>query len=130
MEDKQRKIRRIEMTKLTVIVISIFFYGVSIMGTSGVQVSNEFVQQHHSQQIYLGEISKLIFPQTINTSHENVSISQMLPKTEKDLDNAATVSVFLGQIFHQLLTNYVRESQIIELSLPIQDIIFPFHYFW
>ncbi len=83
-----------------------------------------------SEKIHPSELSKIVFPQSINTEIDNFSSMQIKSEGEQSISEAFSSIQYLSKFTCQLDVNYLKSAKYWELQFPIVDLIYPFHDFW
>lgn len=131
MEKNKSKYNIKDFAKYMLIALFAITYSISIFNTTTVTFTDQDqTQVEYSHKVYLGEISKLVFPQAINTESSAQSIIPVLFYLNDELANAFVITNLLNNLSYQKALNYLKLADNIDLSLKVEDVIYPFHYFW
>lgn len=113
------------------LAICLSSYGFFVFSASYISPSNiDSSNAHHSENMQLSELSKIVFPQSINTEVNNFISVQVESEGKQSLIKAFITIQYLSKLTHQFDVNYFKESKYIGQQFPISDIIYPFHDFW
>ena len=121
-----KKILRYSFLAICLSSYSFFVFGSSYVSSFG----NEYSNLNHSEKIQLSELSKIIFPQSINTEGNSFSFIQVELDREEEPNKLYFSTQYLCKLVLQFDINYFRESKSLTLQFPTFDIIYPFHNFW
>lgn len=112
---------------LFIVVYSLFIFGPSVEIVSvGQHEKTEFTGEGY----YLTEISKVLFPQTVNTGLAFVTAIHIGKQTPDYIEKSFLAIQELSKRLLREDINHLKESIQIDLKYRSQDIIYPFHNFW
>ena len=117
--------------KNTFLTLCFTVYCLSVFSSVAVpSFETNFSDQNQTEGVSFTEISKILFPQTINADGNGVSIVHVSPAVDCGIDKAFAATQFLCKLTLQYSVNYFKESKSLTLQFRTEDIIFPFHSFW
>ena len=109
------------------VAYSLFIFGPSV---EVVSINQHEKTESVGESYYLTEISKVLFPQTVNSEIGIITAIHIGGQTTNYLEKSFHAIQELNKRLFRVGVNYLKESISIDLQYPPQDIIFPFHDFW
>lgn len=82
-----------------------------------------------SQEAYLSELSKIIFPQTVNPNG-GAPMVPLLPDLTPKVEPALCAIQLLNKMTVDYQVNYLKGVEYLVLKYSPADIIYPYHSFW
>lgn len=93
-------------------------------------VDLSIIDSNQAEEVHLTELSKIIFPQSINTEEHNVSVVHVVSLMNTGIDKAIVTAQSLSESLFQKISIYLKKSKSLVLQFRAEDMIYPFHYFW